>query len=465
MQTLRLRAISMFEARFLLMSLLATLFYSLITGEVSVLFSFVVLYFAGSYLMNKIAPEAKKLLVYSFCLNVLFAVILTGLFELEHGSPFIKGMLDDERFFKIARDYKNGLLIFDEGLHWGGINFKAYTILLAGWLKLLNLFGFSSDHFLNLNILNCLLGAFAVAFVYLIFCRISNPVEANKIAWIVMLYPPVIYYSATLIRDTAVTLVFLASIWILLLQRNLFFKLFLLSLSVFVLYHIRDASAFFLVIFISSYLALSVKQSNRMVIKTILLSGVILLFLIFVTALSVKPPDRLPPRTELLSHLSFRIHYYQTVTSDESSENSLGAKLKSSQNPLLLGLSVAHMFFSPAPPLLFYDFSVSNLFLGLGNIIWYFFGFCYLVTLKTRFQDNVRMRLWWAALTTTFVALILINFTSGNFRHLNFIQPLLIGIVMDYLFRHKREIPTILITILFSGLSLIATYVLLKIIF
>ena len=139
----------------------------------SVVISFLSLLLLGHWLFRN-HEETQRLFFYAFLLNSFFAIVLTTSFVFHHGKPFIGGG-DDEMFYNIARDFKDGLRVFDYGrLPWDAINYKSYIVVLAGWLKALNVIGLSDDSFLNLNLVNSFFGAFSVVLIYRIFRMLTD---------------------------------------------------------------------------------------------------------------------------------------------------------------------------------------------------------------------------------------------------------------------------------------------------
>ncbi|MBT1700921.1 hypothetical protein KK083_28775 [Fulvivirgaceae bacterium PWU4] len=418
----------------------------------------------GIRLLRWLAPETIPFFRYSYLLNVFFAIVFTQAFLLEHGDPFT-GMGDDFTIHQIAIDNKNGIESYKDGLAWSGLNYKAYITALSLWLKVLNLAGFSSDYFLNLIILNSWMGAFVSPVIYLIFKKFTTDENSSTIAWITLLYPLSIYYSATIIRDIVVTLFFSIGVLVMLTRfRSKLLKFLLLSFCVFVLYHIREASGFFLFIFlITHYVLRKTGGSLRYVIRASILAVLMFVFSILLTALSMRPPKELPPMTHFMAYLSHRIHFYNDAAISQATE-SLGAEIRKSGNPVLLVLSLPHLFFSPVPPRFFFGMTTSNIFLGIGNLVWYFFGFFYLfsfINLPSRGEVN---SFWWAALITAFAALLIINFTSGDVRHFSFIHPVLIGFAFIFIKNNKAAFGYLMKTFLLFALIIVLAYTALKLV-
>jgi hypothetical protein len=439
---------------------------AIFSREISIIISFFVFLYAGHFLFRK-ATIPKKLFFYTFCLYVLMAVVFTSIHQMEHGTPFTGLGEDDKGFYEIAKEFKNGATSFAwEGLQWKAINYKAYIYLLSGWLKVLNFIGFNSDYYFNLNILNCFFGAMAAPLLFLIFSRWVDDSLAYKIAIFTMLYPPIIYYSAAIIRDTLMVALF--PLGVLLAQNTSLPRLlkivFYILLLVFLI-NIRDVSALVMFIFLS--LTWIFHLNSKAMTPILKLAGgvaVVAVFSFFLYFLSRKPLESSPQSGQLLDYVTHKVHFYFDLSEKESGSGSLGGKIRSSKNPVLLALAIPITFFSPAPPLFIYHFSLSHFFMGLGNILWYFFGFTYsLALIISRFKNIAGLHL---PMVITFgITLVLVSFTSGDFRHLYFFHPFLIGFSLIFLSTNKKYVPLILNFFLGLSLIFILAYIVLKVIF
>jgi hypothetical protein len=410
--------------------------YAAFYRELSVVFSFFILYFAGRFLVKKNAEGEILLFEVSFLINVLAAIFLTMIFRLEHGDPYT-GMGDDMTIYEIARDFKNGITRFAGDLSWNGVNYKTYVIVLSGWLRLLNLVGFSSDFFFNLNILNCWMGAFIAPVVCNIFKHFTSERNSRSIGWLALLYPLSIYFSANIIRDTVVTLFFALGVLVTLdTSLGRMKKVLYLAVVTFLLYNLRDVSGLFLVTFICSFLAINlIANPVKYFVKVSVLIVLGFAFSILLAALAMSPPKVLPPLSDFMNHLSFRIHFYNDLALSTAGE-SLGAQLRQSRNPVLIGLSLPHLFFSPAPPRFFYGLTASNIVMGVGNIMWYFFGFAFLLSAINLPNHGRLNSFWWSLFLTALTSLLIINFTSGDVRHFAYLHPLLMGLAYMFLSKH-----------------------------
>lgn len=447
----------------ILFCLIILIIFSITKNEPSIILAYLLLAFIGTVLFRKQDNLATQFFFYAFTLYVSLAILFTSLHSLEHGDPFTGLGEDDKGYYETAKDYKDGIRKFEfVQAEWSAINYKAYIIILSGWLKLLNILGFNSDFYFNLNILNCFIGAFSAPFMYLIFRRWATERQARIIATLTLLYPPVVYYSAAIIRDVTILTLFSLGVLIADSEMKRVKKVILSILILWVLACIRDASAFFLaVFFVGHWLYKLNPRTMGATTKTLILFGIGFFIVLFTTVLSETPKTSRPPITHVLEYVNYRIHYYFKLSAAEGDENSLGGKIRASQNPLVLATSVPITYFSPAPPLFFYKQTVSHWFLGLGNMLWYFFGFVYLLTVVWSRQGQVN-RLYIPILATLSAALLLISFTSGDFRHLFFLHPFLIGFAVIFLFKNKGQIHLILGMFGLLMVVLISIYITLK---
>jgi hypothetical protein len=435
-----------------------------ISSSPSVIVSFLSLLLLGRWLLRN-HEEARRFFLYAFLLNSLFAVLLALSFFLEHGDPFIGGG-DDETFYEISRGFKDGLRVFDKknAFSWSSLNYKAYIIVMAGWLKMLNIIGFSDDSFLNLNLVNSFFGALSVVLIFLIFKSIMGVELGKKTAYWVLLFPPVIFYSATIIRDTMVLFVFSLSLFILFVTNWRWrMKLPLLLVCLLVMYYVRDASSFLLAVFIITYIGLGLKGNNH---KLLFIAGCFLAIIVALSTLlvaaSTAPPAVQPLKTDFIKFLSYQIHYYNKEILHESLQTSLGARLRDFSNPVAVLTGILYMFFSPVPPLFFQSFTFGNLFLGLGNMVWYFIGFLYVFSVFQSSYSPVHRRVWWAVLMTLLLSLLMVYFSSGDSRHLHFIQPFIIGFTVEYFTRNKNSAILTTKILLVAGAALSMLYLILK---
>lgn len=368
-------------------------------------------------------------------------------------------------FYNISRDFKDGLRVFDYGrLPWDAINYKAYIIVMGGWLKALNVIGLSDDSFLNLNLVNSFVGALSVVLVYRIFRTLTGETLGWKIGMFALLFPSVVFYSATIIRDTFVLFTFAFSIYILAVSEWSGIKKTALLLACFVfMYYLRNASAFPLAAFVVVYMLLNVKGTNFKVLAIgLFFLGIVIAAAVLVTAAAMHPPKVQPPETDFMNFLSYQIHYYNKLIIAETSWDSLGIRLRNFDSPVMVCLGIVYMYFSPVPPLFVQSPTFANFFLGIGNIIWYFIAFSYAFSIFKPSSSTIHRKVWWAILITLLLSLLMVFFSSSDPRHLLFIQPFIAGFTIEFLLTSKRSAFLLGKMALIGGLILAVLYLILK---
>lgn len=401
------------------------------SGEASLLLTYFLALVTGYCLFRK--SDALGFFTISFFVNTFFAVLFVLYFESNHGLPFSEGA-DDQAFYEISKKLKNG-----ENVDFSALNYKAYVLTFSYYFKALNAVGIDSDYFFHLNILNSLFGALAAPLIFLIARGYTSQKNASLMALITLAYPPYIFYSATIIRDILVATLLFMIVYITIFRRSSQLrKIIILVPLFFFLYHIRAASAFLALFFISYYYLTKTNLIPEILLKATVICMVIGVIAIQMVSIAKPPPPEQPPLSDISNYLSYTSHYYRDLMVEQSDKNSIGVLIRTSENPALIFLSFVYMYFSPAPPLFVKSLELDDIFLGLGNLKWYYFALLFIIAAFLREKDAFKRRFQWAVILTVLLAVSVINFSSGDPRHFYFLQPLVMLVGLDYVSKNKR---------------------------
>ena len=362
----------------------------------------------------------------SFFVYIVLGHILAWSYYIDHGNFFIGGG-DDELFYDYAIDFaKNG---FDTSNPlFVAVTFKAYMYILGWYINFLNLLGVrTTNYFFDLLLLNNAAGAFAIATIYQIVKEKISQEILFKYCLLVILFPTIAYFSSSLLREVYVYLSLALVILIITNRQYILFKIVFIALIVIFVAFIRIASAILILSLPLTYLIYSIKRIH--------LKAILFLF-IFITAVYLYQKF-----SELQNFdLSEKGESYNDLVASESTSNSIGALLKSSDNPIFIAARFIYTLYSPIPPPIFKKVNLNTAIMSVGSFMWYFLLPAYIFSLWNNkiFQDIKLNRLMKSFAITFLFSVFIVTITSGDPRHLHFLYPFILLGAIQYSFARKH---------------------------
>ncbi len=430
--------------------------------DLSIFITFFFFLFLAKVFFNKQKGTAIKLQRVSFLVNVCCAVLITLSFETIYGTWHSRGK-DDLTFYTIAiklLEGKDGFYFTGHYFDWAAVKYKLYVLVFAIWYKILNFIGINGNLFFHLNIINSFVGSFIAPFIYKIGLKLfgNSSVTPKKAAIVCLFFPPLVYYSAVIIRDIWVLSFFLMIIYLVISDKNVIKKIVLIVLLLMVIYYIRSSNAFFMLLFIMLYVILNIKSRvvTFIINKVIPILALVVFILLFII-LQLPTAETAPPKTDVFNFFKYTINYYRELAASQSVENSIGLKLRLSNNPIILILYYIYVYLGPIPPKFIKDFNIINVFLGIGNFIWYVMSPLYFLhsfqLRKTSCNVFVKSYFWFLI-----IVLIIVGTATGTQRHILFVYPIILLFSVDYILNHKKQFYVYLKAFLFLSLIGVLIY-------
>lgn len=391
-------------------------------NQSSVLYSSLILLGFGYILFRKIE---RKLFLISFLFNISIAGILAIYYLGLNRVPFIGGG-DDELFYTYAVKLSKYWLSAFGPEYIFGMQYKLYVHLHGFWFDFLNYLGISDYLFFHSILLNCFVGALIGPLSYRIIKKIFYERFALYSSLLIVFFPLTVFYSATLLRESFVTVLFLIIVLVTISDRNFISKGFILFILLLLSYFLRPASAIFMTMFPAGYFVFAAK--SRLSRNSVLLFFTALIF----TGLAFKSQiyDRDIKETQKM---------YDELAQENSSESSIGMKLTRSGSVAVRAMSVLYIIYSPVPPPFFIEQRLDFLFLSLGSSIWYF-AFPSLVLFFFLYYKDKEIGKYLNSFMLFFVfSAFIVTFSSADVRHLQPIYPLSLAFVL-YFIKERFEV-------------------------
>ena len=230
----------------------------------------------------------------------------------------------------------------------------------------------------------------------------------------------------------------------------------------YILFHLRYATAFLVSIFIFiywfysfkfRYLGLLMKQAMQIGITTALL--VVVLVMLNISLLRTS-------KISLLQDFANVYEFYQDHSGEKAKGTSIGMMLKASDNLMVNLLGLIYTYLSPIPPLVFKDFNFQNAFMGLGNIMWYVIAMAFPLAVIRLRQGHKFSKLLIIVAVVLIFTLIVVYLTSGNSRHILFLHPLIVLFALVYIKRYKSEFMYASVFFFLMGMLLSVAYFVFK---
>jgi hypothetical protein len=358
--------------------------------------------------------QSLILFFFSFGVNLIGSVILILSTFYLFGKPFLQGG-DDELFFLASKDLFLNDFDFSisvEQVPLVAVNYPAYLLLFGAWFELLSHFLFSEPHFLALIYLKVFISSFCPVLLW----KINNNlglVKFNKVIVFIVLMPTLIYFNATLLRESIITFLFLVGIYKTTSENKFIFKLFFIFLISFVIYFIRPVNGFLMVSFFCIYEYL--KRNDIVSFKSIIFLTVIV-FSIQIFNSSLK---------NILESINTIQESYMSLTNSDNSVSSIGRVLYNSESFILFPIKLLYYVLSPIPPPFFSNPSIITFILSIGAIYWYLIVFS--ITNKC-FRSFRKLSVFEKSIILIFLLSAIIGVsTSKDSRHLIYIYPLIVS--------------------------------------
>lgn len=435
---------------FIIFSILGVYFtnLSLQFRDSSIVFSFVFLAFIGFFLFSN--GSSRTLFLFHYVLYSLFAICFYEYYTSVNGASFIGGG-DDEFFYKISKGFyldnfeRNR---FYEGVFFPITTYQGYIYTLSGYLWILNVLGFDSTNVFHFILINVLVGSFSGMLVFRIARKIGY--QLGGYLFIITLFPVTVWYGVTLLRDSFILFFFLLLIDTLVSSEKLTLKQILLSvLWIILTATIRPAHA----IIFSFLLGVKFFFSIQGIVSKVLL--IMVAIIVIFTFLESSVNDQLEEVSQVAEN-------YDSEISENASGSSIGRLLYSSSNPVFIVIRPVVLFFSPIPPLIFSGLTFDNLFLSIGNLLWYFFGASFLVLLYVKGRTIIYSNIYLSLTSVILFTPIIISLTSRDPRHIVFVYPIVQILVLQGIIKKEISVKLICLSLSAMGLLLVSFYLLLK---
>ena len=359
--------------------------------------------------------EKKNLNIYilSCSVNIIYFVLYTFITSYETNSLFLSGG-DDEFFYSSSIEILNNNFDPNTNLSTGhylsSVGSWGYLYFNSLILKFLKFFPFYEPDILSFRLIKSLLSALVPVFVYKIF-KDSVFRLSDKGLLLLILFPALIFFNYSLVRESYVALLFGMFIYINIYYKNSIIKYFLLTIIFLIAFSFREISGVFMIIFFISY-HFKFKKNQ------ILWSS---FFIIFVSYFAFYIAS--------LSEIGAKFIEVQKIYAELSQSNnsaSLGLTVLNSQNPLMIPIKLIYILISPIPPVFIYNPSLSNFIKLVGNFSWYFV--CLGTAIYYIKNKNISDKISYPLLLTLVFSLVVIVNTSMDPRHIAYLYPFFLPI-------------------------------------
>ena len=387
----------------------------------------------------------------SFFVYVILGHFLAWSYYIDHGNFFIGGG-DDKLFYDYAVDYAQNGFDRSDPL-FVAITFKAYVYVLGGYIDFLNILGISTtNYFFDLLLLNNAAGAFGIVTIYqIVKDRISQDV-LFKYCLLIILFPTIAYFSATLLREVYVYLSLTIVALLITNRQYIVFKIVFIGLIVVFVAFIRTASAILILSLPLTYFIYSIKKTHIKVIVFFIIFGV--LIYLYQEYSGLQDFD-----------ISGKRESYNDLVASEASSDSIGALLKSSNNPIFIAARYIYTLYSPIPPPIFKKVNLNTTIISIGNFMWYFLLPAYIFSLwNNKIFQNIKINRLMKSFALTFLfSVFIVTITSGDPRHLHFLYPFILLGAVQYNFARKHKYNKFLFYYSIIAVLLVVAYFILKI--
>ena len=327
--------------------------------------------------------------------------------------------------------------------------YKFYILIHGTYFDLLKLIGISDFNVLHSLLLNAFIGACTSVYIYKIIDLIINESKLKEFYTIcVISFPLSIFYFCNLLREGILVFFLMVVIFQTLnsgssISKRVFIILFIILCSFFV----RPASAFFIAAFPASSLLFNSKEIRRKSIPVLIILIALLLFY----------------KNDIYNRdIKDTQEMYRELSSQTSSDNSIGLKLIKSDNLIFRILSVPYIILSPIPPPIFKNFNFNSFFISIGSILWYIYLPIFFLSIK-KFAKQIEFRKIIVQYMATFIlSSILVTQTSADPRHLILFYPISIFFSVLYIFRYKNEFFHFLLNYTMISIICIIGYLIIK---
>lgn len=397
-----------------------------------------------------------------FFTSIIVSKLLVMEFLATNGTTYIGGG-DDQLFNDLAIYFTYNEVDITDPIYLA-IPYKLYLYLLSAWIKIVSFFSNDTDNnnfHSVLLMLNSSFGALVAVNVKIMLTKAGLFNKLTSFQYLLTIFNPfILYYSAVLFREILMVFIIISSLLVLLSEMRLVFKIILILFCFSAALFVRPVNS--VVILMASFMyAMQNIRSNAVRIAIIGgIAGFILLYLI-------------PNIGELLGRdvSSESLEKYSELTMDQASDNSIGAVVVGSKNPIIQMIVPVYVLFSPIPPPIVTEFTFRALVLSLGSISWFVSVILFLPFIKEFYKKRKEYKIAdihyyrFVAICTVVGVLniLMVAFSSHDPRHNLFVYPLIIpmalrGITHNYFEKYKGYF----ITIIMGSASLIFLYIIYK---
>jgi hypothetical protein len=349
----------------------------------------------------------------------------------QNGTPYIGGG-DDKLFNDLALYFTNNEIDINDPFYLA-IPYKLYLYVLSGWLKLVSIFvpyNVENNFQTVLLMLNSFWGGLVAVNLKKIIINAGVYGKLNSIKYALTFYNPfILYYSSVLMREIFLVFLILGAIAMLLSESTIRVKVLTISLCFLGTFFVRPVSAL-IILLASGFTIFSQIKSTK-------IKGLILIVLITVGLVVVLPNINIILGRDMSAEAFENLAQHSL---EQASENSIGAKLVASNNPVLQLVLPFYILLSPLPPPILSDFSLRALLLSLGSVSW---AICLLIYIpfcvsfyKNRKLVQLSNKKFYKYVQLTFILVVLntfiVGYTSHDPRHLLFAYPLIIPLATGY---------------------------------
>ena len=211
-----------------------------------IIIPFIFLIFISFFLKKK----SLSIFLLSVSTSLIYFVVYTFFSYYETNSFFLSG--GDDEFFYLASKavYENG---FDLNTQVGSkylfsANYKGYLLFNYLIVKLLNLLPYYELDILSFRLIKYLISSLIPVLTYNIF-KESIFKLTNKGILLLVMFPQVIYFNYSLIRESYISLLFGALLYVIIYYKNFIFKYLFALVLIIIAFSFREISGFFLLVF------------------------------------------------------------------------------------------------------------------------------------------------------------------------------------------------------------------------
>jgi hypothetical protein len=361
-----------------------------------------------------ISTRKGHLVFLSYCFFTLIAFLLYSSYLLESGSYCTYGG-DDEAYFKMVQNALNDDTRIFSIQNFLNNRYSSYIYLSYFLLLPFKLVGLQIDFPITLALFHAAVGSLIIPIYNSIFRKLTG---ISKIPFSLFLFTPIIYYSIVN-REVINYLIYGVFIYYIISNYNWFINIIRLIVSFTLMYFVRPETSFSLGIF------LFFNSINSL--KKVLIFGLSFLSILFVYQFFTKNHVTAIDQGQLI--------YFQLPQANIS-QSSIGSFLRYATNPIIKCLNYFYYVMSPIPPYVIRQYNFENIFLSIGQILWY----CVLFSLIRNWEklaECTKNRIFIANLLVLLIYVFIVAFYGGTQRHYYTFVPIVL-MSFDFLYYNNE---------------------------